>query len=383
MSPLGRVVGLGIKARWGLSLDAASQAHAEERADAGVRQTAPSGGHATVADADSQTKSSPGTATTLSPTGIAGWMRRCISAGPAVSLSPPGYLASSARSSLPVSRQDSDGDSLGTFDAYEASTESSGDDYPRSSTDPTSSPSKQSGLLIDFTPPDGDKRTALPYPSGAARRSRHRHRPRGDWTLERPKSPFGLTRKIQKAAQYWVLALLMFLLLLQVVNITLPVSAESDRFPTSVEYKVEQLRNTVRAKSAAWMQRIWKLASGRASLRPHRSDHDKLAYGLWSPEKYADIARAVREGVAAGPSTTVPPDTRFGPPPHLATLPEDLLNLTKDELTEMRRYRRANLWAAPSKELETFVLPPRQGSEHEATVIFLHVSHCVWVYVRR
>ncbi|GAA5878134.1 hypothetical protein JCM3774_004305 [Rhodotorula dairenensis] len=366
MSPLGRVVGLGIKARWGLSLDADNHAQAEQRADAGVRQAAPSrrgtASHGTP-DSPHMSRPYPG----LSPQGIAGWMRRCISSGPAVSLSPPGYSTaegSLGRSSLPLSRQDTD-ESSSTLNAYDASTESD----PCDSADSASPPRKHSGPLISFTPMH-PAAPALPYPSGGARRRRGVARGR-DWTADLVKSPYGLSRKMQKTAQYWLLAFLVFVLFLQLVNWALPMSS-SDGFPSSVEYEIENLRTRLRSSGSDWLRRVWKSSWGRQTRHSRVNDRSELALGVWAPEKYADLARAIRDGVVAGPSTTVPPETPFGPPPHLATLPEDHLNLTKSELTEMRRFRRVNLWAAPAKELETVVIPPRDGADHEATVIFLH-----------
>ncbi|GAA5980532.1 hypothetical protein JCM10908_001682 [Rhodotorula pacifica] len=364
MTPLGRIVGLGIKARWGLSLDADDHSQAEERANVGVRRSAPS----RYGTATSGTDSSPAASRSaggLSPQGIAGWMRRCISAGPAVSISPPGYKTadgSLAHSSLPISRQDTDGTSS-TLHAYDASTESDHSDGSDSSCEPE----KQSGALISFTPVH-TANPALPYPSGSTRR---RRLPRGrDWTVKPGNSPYALSRKMQKTAQYWLLAFLFFVLFLQIINWALPMS--TDGFPSSVEYELETLSSRLRSTGSDWVHRVWSSAWGRRAKHSRAKEHADLAFGVWAPEKYADLAKAVRQGVEAGPSTTVPPDTRFGPPPHLATLPEDRLNLTKAELTEMRRFRRVNLWAAPEKELKTVVLPPREGYEHEATVIFLH-----------
>ncbi|KWU45426.1 alpha/beta-hydrolase [Rhodotorula sp. JG-1b] len=366
MSPLGRVVGLGIKARWGLSLDADKHEQAEERADSGVRRSAPS--RYGTASHDSPASSSR-TVAGLSPQGIAGWMRRCISAGPAVSLSPPGYRTadgSLAHSSLPISRQDTDGTSS-TLNAYDASTESDYTDSTDSSSS-SSPPRKLSGPLISFTPMH-PAAPALPYPSGGSRRRRV---PRGrDWTADLVKAPYGISRKMQKTAQYWLLAFLLFVLFLQVVNWVLPTTS-TDGFPSSVEYELETLRSRLRSTGTDWVRRVWKSSWGRRTGHSRVHDRDDLALGVWSPERYSDLAKAVRDGVLAGPSTTVPPDTPSGPPPHLATRPEDRLNLTKSELTEMRRFRRVNLWAAPAKELKTVVIPPRDGHDHEATIIFLH-----------
>lgn len=374
MSSLGRTVGLGIKARWGLSLDASKEGHAEERANEGVRRAVPGagGGGMSEPEKDRSGASPPDDKSPSSAGGLGAWMRRCISAGAAVSLSPPAYRSktgSSAAGSLPLSRGHSDGASSTTSRTYDASSESDGS-HDHSQTE--ASPTKPSDHLITFTPAEGGQ-TTHPYLAGTSRR-RRRHRSRQwRWPSKVPAAAatFGITRKVQKAAQYWVLAFLLFIVGLQIINLVVP--AESGDYPDTFEYRLERLRNRIKTQGSTWLSQVWRSRWGHGSSGNRRVGRDELAVGLWPPNEYAETAQAVREGVLAGPSTTVPPGTRFGPPPHLATLPEDLLHLTKGELSEMRRYRQANLWDPPLKELETVVIPPRSGHSHEATVIFLHV----------